>query len=219
MRPRARNSLNPIVPRMYGGNLRPLAPRNDMPSSVFRSLAQGTLTTHSVGKDDRSSRPGRQDCLQRSLTCGYGQSQDLTGVWHGFRIRVGSMLWITGLRHDLLLAKIVSPNCLPALALVAASGACPPVTVTDPRSPSDRARNGHATGAFKTGSGFYFVRLPVWASHSGLVSAYSASPCPAPSMTSASGPRWGTVCTRVKPHFSSTRRDAALATITCANTR
>jgi hypothetical protein len=33
-----------------------------------------------------------------------------------------------------------------------------------------------------------FVQLSVWASHSGLVSAYSTSPWPAPSMTSVSGP-------------------------------
>jgi hypothetical protein len=46
----------------------------------------------------------------------------------------------------------------------------------------------HATGAFKTGSGFHFIQPSVWISHSGLVSAYSTCPCSAPSMTSASGP-------------------------------
>ena len=80
---------------------------NGMPSSAFRSLARGMPTTPSAGKDDRGSRPCHQDCLQRSPTCGCGRSPDLAGAWHGFQIRDGSMLWIIGLRHDLLLAKIV----------------------------------------------------------------------------------------------------------------
>src|ERR1022692_3649607 len=90
---------------MSGGNLPPPAPRNDMPSSVFRSLAPGMPTTPSAGKDDHSSRPCHQDCLQRSPTYGPGEAPGLAGVWHGFQIRDGLMLWTTGLRHDLLLQR------------------------------------------------------------------------------------------------------------------